>query len=239
MPTRRAIILKWANDESHLLIDSIPDNLPTRKSNYEKIYRICKYLVEKAKPLMPSASEVSQSARAKPFGYEPFLAPQTIYNDYGKMLGIWRKALRDLGAVESEPSITTGDLLGWDVAHLDAGSQYNVRRLQRLCRELVQKNNALKQLITDHVPVQLDTLGKADDRIVNELSDWLMTVTLNGFAKNEFGLVVTRHTPPHTIIMDAVLFDHLQRLVSAAETAEPTKRNFRGNAKSTEWPAAG
>ncbi|UWM75016.1 hypothetical protein N1937_20375 [Rhizobium sp. WSM4643] len=153
---------------------------------------------------------------SKPFEFENFPSAQTIYNDYGTMLGIWRKAYRDINNLENEPSTVAEELLAWDPAALDTNSQYNIRSLQRLCRELNETVKGLKQLVTDNVPINADRVQSGDFDFIDDLSDWLRNVTIDGFEVSEFGLVVTRNSPPETIIMDRPLFEGLTRFADAA-----------------------
>ncbi len=216
MATRKSIILAWAEDESIRIVESIPSKRNIRRSNNHRIYLVCKHLVSRRRPIMPSAKEISELSGAKPFEFENFPSAQTIYNDYGTMLGIWRKAYRDINNIENEPATVAEELLAWDPAALDTNSQYNIRSLQRLCRELNETVKGLKQLVTDNVPINADRVQKDDFDLIADLSDWSRNVTIEGFEFNEFGLVVTRNSPPGTIVMDKPLFDGLARFADAA-----------------------
>ncbi len=207
MRTRTAMILKWADEQSTQAIDRVPDKHSTRKNTLKKLQIVCRALVSRKRPIRPSAAEVAESGLAKNFGFDSFPSRQTIYNDYSEILNYWRKAYDDIKNLDAEPAAPSEELLEWDATHLDAGSQELIRALQRLVREQIQRNNALRRLITDHIPVDLDSLSPEDNEVANDLAYWMSTVESDGFAFTEFGLVVTSRTGPGTMVMDRSLWE--------------------------------
>jgi hypothetical protein len=220
MPTRRSLILKWADEESLRALDLVPENQIIKKSTLRKVYTVCRALVDRKKPRYPSAKEVAESGSATSFGYDDFPAVQTLNNHYSKMMGFWRKAYRDIEAIEAEPSESAEQLIHWDASHLDAGDVANINSLKRMLTETVKKNNALKRLITDHVAVNLDHFRPDDSGVFDDLAHWMSTITLDGFEQSGFGIVVTPRSPPGTIIMDQVLWESLERLVNTYRLIE-------------------
>lgn len=226
MTTRRALILKWAEDKSLRLIDRLPPNNITLKDTFQKVYIVCKALVDRKRPRYPTAAEVAESGQSASFGFDKFPSKQTLYNQYGEMLAKWRKAYSDIQNLEAE-SVATDDFLAADVGHLDVGTQEFINGLKRLVLELTQRNNALKQLITDHVPVYIDHLGPEHGDLLDDLEHWMNTViSLDGFAIREYGLIVTPRTPPDTIIMHFPLWEGLERLVTTYKLAKKSENNF-------------
>jgi hypothetical protein len=225
MSTRRSLILKWADDQSIHAIDIVPEYHTTRKNTMRSIHVVCRALVDRKKPRYPSAAEVAESGNTSTFGFSSFPSKQTIYNQYGEMLGYWRKAFRDIENLEAQPAASSEQLLVWDASHLDVGAQENVRALQRLVREMMQRNNALRTLITNHIPVDLDHFRPEDAGLIDDLSHWMSTVSLDGFILSEFGLVVTPRSGPGTIIMDQSLWEGLDRMVKIHELAQKSKRS--------------
>jgi hypothetical protein len=63
MTTRRALILKWAEDESLRLIDGIPPNNATLKDTFQKVHIVCRAIVDRKKPRCPTAAEVAESGQ--------------------------------------------------------------------------------------------------------------------------------------------------------------------------------
>jgi hypothetical protein len=226
MPTRRAIILKFANQKSEDLIDGLADRQSTRRRNLAKIHIVCRALVERRKMIYPSAKEVAESGNTATFNFDSFPSRQTIYNDYAEMLMIWRKAFEDIENLEASPPTSREHLLAWDASDLDAGATQNVRQLQRLIRELEQQNKGLKELITDHIPVNFDHLGPNESNFLDDLAHWMATVHLDGLALQEFGLTVTPKSPPGTIVMDQVIWDGLKRMVDTHDFTKQSKRTL-------------
>ncbi|MBY5635910.1 hypothetical protein HFO39_14145 [Rhizobium leguminosarum] len=223
MYTRKAQIIAWAVEQSQQFIDRIPAESTTAKRNYENILAVCKYLVERRKMLRPTAPEVHETALAKPFSFEWFPSARTIYNDYGEMLAFWRKAYTDINHAETDPPLAYEALIGWDASHLDSNSKYVIGALQRICLELKRKLDASKQLITDHVVINMDSFSENEESTMKQLATWLKTIESCGFALNGFGVVVTRNTPPGTIVMDLGLIEALQRMVATYDTTVQLK----------------
>lgn len=228
MTTRRTLILKWADQRSEELVDAVRPNQTTRKHNLKKLHIVCRALLDRRKMICPTAGEVAESGSASTFAFDSFPSRQTIYNDYGEMLSIWRKAFRDIENLEASPSFSDEELLGWDATDLDAGALENVKHLQRLVKELRQQNYGLKELITDHVPVYLDRLQPSYGNFLEDLAHWMDTVHLDGFELGEFGLSVTSRSVPGTIVMDQLIWGGLVQIVHDYRFAQKS-RQVRGD----------
>ncbi len=228
MTTRRTLILKWADQRSEGLIEAVRPIQAKRKHNLKKIHIVCRALVDRRKMIFPTAAEVAESGTAATFGFESFPSRQTIYNDYGEILTVWRKAFRDIENIEAAPSTSDDELLNWDASDLDAGSLENIKHLKRLVRELRQQNFGLKELITDHVPVYGDHLGPNHGSFIEDLAHWIETVHLDGFEVQEFGLTVTSRSLPGTIIMDHMIWDGLKQMVDTHHFVQKSKQ-LRGD----------
>lgn len=226
MKTRRTIILSFANQKSEDLIDALSEKQSTRKRNLTKIHIVCRALVDRRKMIYPSAREVAESGNTSAFNFDSFPSRQTIYNDYAEMLTIWRKAFEDIENLEASPPTSREQLLAWDASNLDAGATQNVRQLQRLIRELEQQNKGLKELITDHIPVNCDHLGPNESNFLDDLAHWMATIHLDGLALQEFGLIVTSKSPPGTIVMDQVIWNGLKRMVETHDFSNLSKRTL-------------
>lgn len=213
MTTRRSLILKWADQRSEGLIEAVRPSQTTRKHNLKKLHIVCRALLSRRKMICPTAGEVAESGNAATFGFDSFPSRQTIYNDYGEILSVWRKAFRDIENIEATPSISDEELLTWGAGDLDAGSLENVKHLQRLVKELRQQNYGLKELITDHVPVYAEHIGSSYTNYLEDLAHWMDTVHLDGFELGEFGLSVTPRSTPGTIVMDQLIWNGLAQMV--------------------------
>jgi len=222
--TRRAMILKWAEEQSEQAIDRIPDRQKTRKNNLRKIHIVCRSLVARKKPRRPSAEEVAESGTTSVFNFDTFPSRQTLYNDYSEMLSFWRTAFDDIINLEAEPAASIDQLLAWSPSDLDAGSFENVKALKRLIREQKQANDALRRLVTDSIPVYMDRQSPEEASVADDLSYWMSTIEAEGFEMTEIGLVVTNRTFPGTLVMDRSLWDGLKRLIEIHQTS----RRIRG-----------
>ena len=222
MTTRKALILSWADEQSAVLIDGVGPKNKIRKENLEKISKVCRALVARAKPLCPSAEEVKESATA--LGFETFPSPRTIYNTYGEMLQIWRKAWRDIGNIEKNPSPKADALLAFDASGLDLGTQEVIGELKRLVRELLNHVKGLKQIVAAQVPVYLEKAQIGDEDVMVQLCFWVKDVLIDGFSLDQTGLLVSRHTGPGTPIMPLPLWDGLNRMGSIYEASKKAEK---------------
>jgi hypothetical protein len=217
------MILNWAEEESAAAIDRLSDRKRTRKNNIKKISIVCRALVDRKKPIRPSAEEVAESGSGPTFGFDEFPSKQTIYNDYSDVLSFWRKAYDDIKNLDAVPSSSTEELLHWNPSDLDAGSVQNVEALKQRFREQRQANNALRRIIADHVPIDMDRLSAEERGIADDLEYWMSTIEADGFVMTEMGLVVSPRSSPGSLIMDRSLWDGLKRLVEIHQTAEKSR----------------
>ena len=219
MTTRNTQILRWAEQESSAIIDAIPPQYTTRRHTADNISRVCKALITRRPPLAPTAQEVSEAGQSKPFLIRNFPATQTIYNHYRAILAIWRKAYDDIIDLQHEPSEPVDALLEWQPSDVDSGTLFNIGRMQRLIRELRNKNNKLLQLITDNVSLDLDRAENSSHNVIEQLAEWLQEIESDGFVLKEFGLAVSPRTGPGCIVMGISLWKGLQRMVKDFEMA--------------------
>ncbi|TCQ24859.1 hypothetical protein [Rhizobium sp. PP-CC-3G-465] len=208
--SRKGSIIALAESRSRLVLDSVPAK-GRKLQNLEQMRSVCRALVERSKPLSPTAALVSQEARNR---VASFPSPQTIYNDYREMLGIWRKAYDDIMHIDALDPIPVDQLEAIDVSGLDTGTRFIVDELRQHVRELTQRCNALKQIIAENVRVPADDLPAEADRTIKLLSAWLERCAAGPFELDDLGLHVGRRILPSTTIMDAELFNMLRTLVA-------------------------
>jgi hypothetical protein len=225
MVTRKALILQWAAIKSTEALDRIPENQMTMRATFQKVHTVCRALVERNKPMRPTAAEIVQSGRASKFGFDDFpSSEQTLYNDYGELLGYWRKAYTDIVNLDAEPPADQEQLLNWDTSHLDLGSQEIIRGLKRLVMEQKRKNDALQRLITDHIPVVFDEMSDAEREVIDDLAYWASAIERQGFELNDVGLIVTSRSSPGTVIMERSVWDGIQDIVHKYELDRDSKQ---------------
>lgn len=228
MVTRKAAIIQLAEANSARAIENVPERLQVRRRNLQKVQIVCKALLTRRKPIRPTADEVAQTGANSIFGFDSFPSRQTIYNEYSEILGYWRQAYDDIENLDASLGVSDDALVSFNPSDLDSGSAEVVRGLQRLARELRRSNNALKQIITKNISVDLDQLSPHDEALLDDLAYWISTAKADGFELTESGLVVSVRTKPGTVIMDWSLWNGLQRMIDRFQSALDVRNVNKG-----------
>lgn len=214
MTRRRTKILKWALERSAELKEQKSSSRSA--ANHSAIDSVCLKLLDRKTPLKPTAKLVSEIGSAND---ESFPAVSTLFNQYAGVLSIWREAYFQIRDIDVETGLTLEELLlkKADVISMDEGTAAHLNQIISLSRGLLQRYNALKEIITKNVPVNMDSLQNTDDEIIDAFLAWSQAVTAWGFTKDEAGLKVSRSTSSGTLIMDAYLFDGLVTFAQKAK----------------------
>jgi len=209
MTSRKGSIIAIAERKSALILEAVPEER-RRWRNLADVRRVCRALVERTKPIAPTAATVAEEGRNR---NEQFPAAQTLHNAYSEMLSVWRKAHHDIMHIDALDPIPLDELDGVDVSGLDQGTRFIVEEMRQHIRELTQRCNALKEIIAETVPVPADDLSDASDRTIELLGEWLDWAANSPFDLDEIGFHVSRRVSPGTTIMDGELFNMLRTLV--------------------------
>ncbi|RVN37947.1 hypothetical protein [Sinorhizobium meliloti] len=189
-------------------------------ATYRAIDAVCLKLLDRKTPIRPTAKLVSDVGGAN----DPdFPAISTLFNQYSDVLSIWREAYYQLKNIDTESGLPLEELILKDIddSMMDEGNSARLRQIIALSKELLQRNNALKEIITKTIPVNLDAPGENDDEFFDVLLNWLQSVVSWGFIHDDAGLKVSRSTSAGTLIMDAYLFEGLKSFAQKAK-AETT-----------------
>jgi len=208
MASRKGAIIELAEQASELLIEALPPERAVAKTNYRNIAAVCRALLNKPRGgWMPTAELVADVGK----GAVP--AARTIHNIYADMMRIWKRAHHDINNMLSNDPIALDELPLVDLTGANANTKHAFDELHRHLREAHQRNNALKKLITDSVPVDADHLGTTSGRAIESLAWWLNQLHSGLFTLDEDGLKVSRKTPIGTTIVDADILNDLKILV--------------------------
>lgn len=225
MVSRIGAIIAIADQKSGDMLDGLVDGSKA-KFNNERIRDLCRALVKRSTPLLPTAKLISEEGRTNDPGLP---SEQTIFNAYPKMLRIWKKAYYDIKNIDADPPLTAVDVDKIDTSLMNPSTGNIVDRLKAIIAELVQRNNGLTQIIDEGIALRSDEFPSDPkfDGTVMRLGAWLRSVTLQGFALDERSLKVDRKTPPGTRIMDGRLMRDLQTLVEEYDRFRATVRARR------------
>jgi hypothetical protein len=226
--SRRAPILQLADQISLELIKAVPEARVRNRVNLEEMHQVCRALVTRATPLLPTAQLVSEEGRGRDAN---FPSPQTIYNSYSQMLKIWRRAYHDLRNINSRDPATLDQILDASTPDFDEGSRAVIHELKRHLKEVIQRNNALKDILYREVPVRTEGMPAEVGTAMDALFDWLELVSGAGSA-HEGGLYVTRYTPLGTMIMEPFVLSELERLARIWRTS------LNGEAATQPFPSS-
>ncbi|MDX8479056.1 hypothetical protein RFN28_11300 [Mesorhizobium sp. VK24D] len=222
MPSRIGSIIAIADKKSEGMLDALPDG-SRAKSNVEGINGICRRLVMRKTPLLPTAKLVAEEGRKS---NPHFPLERTIFNSYSKVIRIWKKAYHDIMNIDADAPIDGNEVEKIDTSVMDPSTGDLVDRLKEIIYELVQRNNVLKQIVDEGVPVPAGGLpeGVGADEIMASLKDWLQTLANSGFELSDLGVRVSRKTPPGSRIMGGHLFDKLRFFIEDFERIRKTRR---------------
>lgn len=222
MASRIAIILRIADESAAALIDYMKDGTRA-KSNTEAISTICRALVQRKTPLLPTAKLVSEEgSKNNPH----FPSERTIFNSYSRILKVWKKTYYDVMNINSDGALPISGVGDIDTSQMNNSTADLVDRLKAIVGELTQRCNALKKIIDEQTPPQAAEIddGMNFDQAVANLERWLLTLYDGPFQVDENGVQVSRRTPPGTRIMSSALLlelrsftDSYSRLRSAQE----------------------
>lgn len=208
MASRIRSIIAIADMKTEALVEALPEDSKVRR-NTEGIGTICKALLERRTPLVPTAGLVSEEGKK----HNPhFPSEQTIYNSYRSVLQTWKKAYYDVMNIDADPDVTLGEVSKIDTSLMNPATGDLVDRLKAIIIEVNQRCNVLKRIIDEGVPVRSEdgtNLDQADDAI-GDLTLWLSSLPGTSFEIDDYGLKVSRRTPPGTRIMDARLLGKLR-----------------------------
>jgi hypothetical protein len=222
MPSRIGSIIVIADTKSKAMLDAFPDG-SKMKSNNEAIIDICRALVSRRTPLLPTAKLVSEEGgKTNPH----FPLERTIFNSYNKAIRIWKKAYYDVMNINADSPLAVNDVERIDTSVMNSPTADLVDRLKEIVSETTQRCNVLKQIIDEGVPVPGHGLmaGIDTDEIMTDLRDWLQGLSTSAFQLDDFGVKVSRKTPPGTKIMDGRLFDGLRTFTDDYERVRKTHR---------------
>ncbi len=223
MASRKGAIIQIAEKSSELIIEALPPERAVAKANYQKIAAVCRALVSRQKtPHFPTAVLVAEEGGTAD---AEFPSARTIHNAYADMMRIWKRAYHDITNIMANDAISLDELPSVDLSDADANTKHVFDELYRHLREVHQRNNALKKLITDSVPVDADQIPAASGRIIDALEWWLNWVRSGLFTLDEDGLKVSRKSPIGTVIMDAEMLNDMQTLVEDFRAADRLRRN--------------
>ncbi|MDL2403942.1 hypothetical protein [Rhizobium mayense] len=217
MTSRKAQILKWASDRTEELTETKVGRDPQYRQNCISIARVCLSLLDQKTPIKPTVPAIIEAGGL----IDPnFRAASTIYNEYADFVRIWREAYQQIMNIGGEPGLGLEQLLArdLDLTDLDEGTASRVRHICVRSLELLQRYNALKEIITQTVPVDLDEGPEMEDSLIDDLLHWIQKVPTWGFDYNEYGLQVSRTTTAGTLIMDADLFEGLKAVAGGAKS---------------------
>ncbi|WP_016736438.1 hypothetical protein [Rhizobium phaseoli] len=220
MASRIGTIIAIADRKSAVLLEAMSDGSKA-KANVEGIYGICRALVHRRTPLLPTAKLVAEEGRKS---NPHFPLEQTIYNSYSKVLKIWRKAYYDVMNIDADAPITQDQVANIDTSIMDASTQNIVDRLKAIISELTQRCNVLKQIIDDGVPVSADDIPETADEVMCRLGRWLRSLADGAFHLDEIALKVSRKTPVGTRIIDADLFNELMAFTDDYERIQKARK---------------
>ncbi|WP_454852246.1 hypothetical protein [Rhizobium binxianense] len=215
--SRTGRIILAAENRVAEILDVIPGDKARRSA--EGVNVICATLVKRRTPILPTAHSVSEEGRNQS---NSFPSHQTIYNNYAKILKVWRRAYYDVVNIDVEAPLSGDDVQKIDTGQMEVGTANIVDRLKVIIFELTQRNNVLKQIIDDVTPAYG---GKnppitEHEEVMVHLGRWLRNLADNpAFQLDEFALKVSRRTPPGTRIIDVELLEKLLTLTEEFEAA--------------------
>lgn len=222
MPSRIGKIIAFAETTAASLHEGLPQGSKA-KSNIEAINGICRALLKRKTPILPTAKLVAEEGLKKnPY----FPSERTIFNSYRMALRIWKKAYYDVMNIDADPPVAEHEVERVDTSMMDPSMGNLVDRLKAIIRELTQRCNVLKRLVDESVtvhPYQGQDNVLVEDAMMR-LSRWLQMIADSPFQLDEIGLRVGRKTPPGTRIMDRELFDRLGALVGDYERVRRAER---------------
>lgn len=222
MASRIGAIIAIADRKSESLLESLPDESRAR-SNIQGINGICRSLLQRRTPILPTAKIVSEEGRK----HNPhFPLERTIYNSYQQPLRIWKKAYHDVMNIDADPALSADEVAKIDTSVMTPSIGNLVDRLKEIVAEVTQRNNVLKKIIDEGVPVQADDEQQSldPDEVVNALGIWLRDALDGPFKLDEIGLRVTGKTPPGTRVMSATLFGALKKFTEDYELIQKTRK---------------
>ncbi|NEJ82447.1 hypothetical protein GR268_38550 [Rhizobium leguminosarum] len=224
MATRIGSIIAIADRKAENLGESLPDGSRAR-SNIEGINGICRSLLQRRTPILPTAKVVSEEGRKR---NPHFPLERTIYNSYQKPLRIWRKAYHDVMNIDADPAISADEVAKIDTSVMAPSIGNLVDRLKVIVAEVTQRNNVLKKIIDEGVPVPADDIPQSSSsgEVIGALGTWLREAADGPFKLDETGLRVTGRTPPGTRVMSGTLFGALKSFTDEYERIQKT-RNAR------------
>lgn len=227
MASRKGAIIELAERSSMLLIEALPSGREVAKGNYRKIAAVCRALLSNAKtPYLPTAALVAEEGGN--LGDASFPSARTIHNVYSDMMRIWKRAHSDITNIMAEDAIAINDLPNIDLQDADANTKHVFDELYRHLLEAHQRNNALKRIITESVPVDADNIPSTSGRVIESLAWWIDMMKSGLFLFDDDGLKVSKKTPIGTIIIDAETMGELQTLVDDFRSAEKKRRSQGG-----------
>ncbi|TCP87941.1 hypothetical protein C8J31_104330 [Rhizobium sp. PP-CC-2G-626] len=222
--TRIGGIVAVADSKAAAILDAMPDT--KAKSNAEIINTICKLLVYRKTPILPTAPIVAEEGR---INNPHFPSEQTIYNRYAKILRVWKMAYSDVMNIGIDPPLNSSEIPNIDTSTMDVGTANIVDRLKEITFELTQRNNILKQIIDNRVPQPEGDIPFSQelDDVVLGFGKWLRSLADNpAFHLDDMGLKVSRKTPINTRIIDAASLkkflaftDDFQDMIKARKAA--------------------
>ncbi|NTG08834.1 hypothetical protein [Rhizobium rhizogenes] len=212
MTSRSKKILQWAQERTADLIEARRGDDPQVIENCKSIAAVCSILLDRKTPRKPTVPTIAETGGL----HNPdFIAVSTIYNQYADVVRVWREAYHQIMNTTVEEGLGLEELLvrDLDLSDLDEGTAARVQHICARSLELLQRYNALKEIVTKNVPVELDEAPELDDDLLDALRQWLERVPSWGFDYDDYGLQVSRATSAGTLIMDAELFEGLKILV--------------------------
>ncbi|MBB4955662.1 hypothetical protein H4S14_003783 [Agrobacterium vitis] len=121
--------------------------------------------------------------------------------------------------IDADPGMSVDEVAKIDTSVMTPSIGNLVDHLKAIVAEVTQRNNVLKKIIDDGVPVQAVDAPETPDaeEVIDALAIWLRDAENGPFKLDEVGLRVSGKTPPGTRVMSATLFGALKTFTDGYE----------------------
>ncbi|MFS8112044.1 DUF2971 domain-containing protein [Rhizobium jaguaris] len=171
------------------------------------------------------ASEREWRIIAPLVGKAEYVDPAAVIRVY---LGsrIWKKAYHDVMNIDADPAMSVDEVAKIDTSVMTPSIGNLVDHLKAIVAEVVQRNNVLKKIIDEGVPVQTVDASESPDseEVIGALAIWLRDTEDGPFKLDAVGLRVSGKTPPGTRVMSATLFGALKTFTDGHELRRKARK---------------